>query len=928
MTIGNPHPPGVHSILIAKFFAGIAILAGFLAMAGPPLPTMAPVADFYVATVGRDTWSGKLPIPNRSLSDGPFATIARAQQAVRDLKVQQPGRTRRIMVAIASGTYHLSAPLVFTPEDSGTATAPVMYLGYGPSSPPVISGGARVMGLEEQPDGSWRATLPDVAEGTWRFNQLFVNGERRTRPRLPKNGYYSVAAALPASPEFEGHGYDRFQYEDGDISAAWSNLGDVEVLAFHIFTITRFRIESVDEAQRAVTFTGPTAGVSEACTMVEGDRYIVENVSEALTSPGEWYVDNTTGVLTYLPMDGEDVYTATVIAPRLEQLLVLDGDPEAGRYVENITFQGLAFAHGNWVTPPEGYAGRQAVYELPAAVTATAARNVTFTRCTVKQVGAYAVELGASCTDNVFQDSDLTDLGAGGVKIGETRTYVGASLTARNTLRHCSITHGGRLHPGAVGIWIGQSPNNLIEHNEIWDFYYTGLSLGWTWGYGTSLCFSNTVAYNKVHLLGQRVLSDIGGIYAIGVSPGTVIHNNHFYDIDCYHYGGWGIYMDGGASEIVAASNLVYNTRDGSYHHHYGENNKFINNILAFDPVRQVLFDRPEDHLSFTFQRNIAYYKQGGLFGGDWTWLGGNYALDYNCYYDLRGGPTGFAGLTLEQWRTERGQDIHSVVANPLFVDAANHNFNLQPGSPALAAGFKPFDLTAAGRTTPVRDPLTLATVPRAWPELPPRPLADDFEDTAVGGKPNGVTIFEEYPMIVRVTDEAAAAGSRSLKFLDGPNQTYSFNPHIWYIPELVLSEGYLAGSFEWLIQTPSQTPPSGSYAFHEWRDWPAGGSYYTGPSLWLKTDGYAYGNGNTKLFQFPLGTWMHFDVICATGEAATGTWTLIVSWPGLAAPLRFDNLPCSPNFRVMNWYGWSSMATWDQVSYLDNLNLRQVEAP
>ena len=92
-----------------------------------------------------------------------------------------------------------------------------------------------------------------------------------------------------------------------------------------------------------------------------------------------------------------------------------------------------------------------------------------------------------------------------------------------------------------------------------------------------------------------------------------------------------------------------------------------------------------------------------------------------------------------------------------------------------------------------------------------------------------------------------------------------------------------------------------------------------------MHPNGSAYVNSQ-PLFQFPFGTWIHLDIRCATGDAATGQWSLIVNWPGLEAPLTFENLDCSPNFRVMNWYGWSALATVDAVFYLDNINLRQVE--
>jgi hypothetical protein len=680
----------------------------------------ASAADFYVSARGRDTWSGRLAAPNAGRTDGPFATIPRAQQAVRALKAQQPGRAAPIVVSIGGGTYFLEAPLVFTPEDSGTTRAPVIYRAANVRRPPVFSGGVRLRGFTETPAGAWQVTLPEVARGGWRFVQLFVNGQRRSRPRLPKGGYYFIAEALPSTPGDEGKGYDRFRYSAGDIEANWHNPGDVEVLVFHNWTMDRLRIASVDEAQRAVTFTGATVAPMEFFDLAKGRRYIVENVREAQTEPGEWYLDSGSGLLTYLPMAGEVISKATVIAPRLDRLVQFAGNAAANRWVEHITLEDLVFTHTNWVTPPEGYASPQAESRLPGAITATGALHCALKGCVVRQVGTYAVEWGTGCKDNQVVDCDLTDLGAGGVKIGDMNLYDDPNLVASgNAVRNCSITHGGRLHPAGIGVWVGQSHHNTIEHNEIWDLYYSGLSVGWTWGYGPSQCHHNTIAYNDVHLLGQQVLSDLGGIYTLGISPGTTVHHNHFYDIDYFYYGGWGIYFDEGSTGILAENNLIHDTHGGCFHQHYGESNTFRNNILAFDRSQQIARTRPEDHLSFTFDHNIVYYREGNLLGGNWTWTGGNYAFDSNCYWDAGGRPITFDGLTLEEWRSQRGQDRHSVIADPLFVDPEHRDFTLRPGSPALGLGFVPFDLSATGRTTRPRDPLTMSVLPRAFPAAP-----------------------------------------------------------------------------------------------------------------------------------------------------------------------------------------------------------------
>jgi len=882
--------------------ASVLLVAGIV---GWTLPLAAQQADVVIAPTGDDQGG-------RGTVEAPYASLGRARQAVRDLRQRTPARATPVRVLLRAGAYWLAEPFRLVPEDSGSAAAPVVYAAW-PGETPVISGGVRLTGWQVK-EGRWELTLPAVQAGEWSFCQLFVNGERRWRPRLPKEGYLFIEKELP--PTREGQAFDRFGFRAGDILPGWHGLSDVEVLPFHFWGMSRLRIGTVDPEQRVVTFTGPTCGNSWWAGLQKGHRYLVENVREALGTPGEWYLDRPTGVLTYLPLPGEDPATATVVAPLLERLLDIRGEEGLGLYTSDLRFEGLTFAHTNWVLPEKGYSYGQADAGLRGALYLEGARNVSFQSCRVMQVGTYAIDFAAGTQYCRVEDCEVFDLATGGIRIGEGwGVRDGAPVAGHNILRNNTIAHGGRLHPAGIGVWIGLAADNTVESNDVFDFYYSGFSVGWTWGYGPTPANHNVIESNHVYQIGQGVLSDMGGIYTLGLSPGTVIRHNSFHDIDSFDYGGWGIYFDEGSTGVVAESNLVYRTKTGGFHQHYGKENTVRNNLFAFARIGQVQRSRDETHLGFTFERNLVYWDEGPLLHGNWTTRAG-FALNRNLYWNAAGAPVTFAGETLEQWQAS-GQDRDSVVADPRFVDPAKGDFRLAEGSPAAKVGFEPFPLTGFGRQTPASADVA-KVFPRAFPPPPPppppMPIEEDFEVPAVGSPCPGAQTSEDEGVTeatARVTEEQAAAGKHSLKLTDRPGQKYPWNPHVFYDPSF--SGGTAEGRFDARFE-------GGATFFHEWRD--NRSPYRTGPSLRVRPDGTLV-SGDRELMKLPLHTWLRFEITWGMTPELAGRFALRVSQVGAGAlPATFPDLPCNESCKTLRWIGFCSEGNDTGAIYIDNLVL------
>jgi hypothetical protein len=702
----------VGAALIALLWAGCSHVAQS-ASAPKPGPGV-----FFVATNGNDHWSGRLAAPNRARNDGPFATLARARDAVRELKRTQGGTLEQpARVFVRGGSHFLKEPLGFTAADSGAVRTPVAFVAY-PDESPVISGGRQITGWKEATINGkkvWAAVLPEVRDGKWFFRQMWVNGQRRGRARHPNKGYLAVES-LPdaqAAPDWS-QGQSRFKFKAGDLKA-WPTVNQAEVRVMNRWVESHLPVVKVDETERTVMFSKRSV-----FKLDPGDLYYIEHALELLDEPGEWYLDRAAGTLYYLPLPGEEMARAEVIAPVLSQLVRFEGKPEAGEFIDHLLFRGLTFAHTEWYFPGGFDTGRdkaevwpppkaevggfaQAAVGVPGAIRGDGVRSGRFEDCAFVHLGGYALELARGCQNNHVYRCDLGDLGAGGIKLGETTIRNGDAEVARdNEVSDCHIHDGGQIFHSAIGVWIGQSPGNKLLHNHIHDFYYSGISIGWTWGYGKALATNNAVEWNHVHHIGVKsdgdgpILSDMAGIYTLGLHRGSVIRNNLWHDTAGLRYGGWGIYFDEGTQGILAENNVVYRTTHGGFHQHYGRDNTVRNNVFAYARDWQIQRSRAEAHKSFDFERNIVQWKTGKLFDG--TFSGGlsNYVFESNVYWREGGGDFKFSQWTFAEWQ-KKGQDTNSLIADPRFVNPMQGDFTLQVGSPAFKLGFLPIDLKGVG---------------------------------------------------------------------------------------------------------------------------------------------------------------------------------------------------------------------------------------
>jgi hypothetical protein len=692
-----------HSIPLGLAAAVLGLVAG-LARADEPI---AAPNTFHVASKGNDSWSGTLAAPNADGTDGPFATLARARNAVREVRTETRFH-EPLVVWVHAGRYELAEPLLFTSQDSGTAESPTIYAAApGDEGRAVLSGGRAVTNwkADRGPHGEWVADLPELKDGR-RFRHVSVNGQWRERPRLPDGATSTHTMAGLAGIDGKSPyntPSDRFEYASGQIDPSWTNLSDVEIVVLHFWIDSHLKIAKVEPDRRLVTLDRSSQYRFTDEHQAAPGRYYVSNVYEAI-GPGRFYANASAGTLHYMPRDGESPDRSILVAPRLASLVEFRGDPGSGRFVEYLTLRGLTFSDASWEPGPREAMDSQASNQVPGAVVANGARQVAIEGCTLKNLGGYAIELREGCRGVRLVNNEISWIGAGGIKINGA-VDPEPLRTGETTITDNRLHHLGRLFHSGVGVLMMNAFGNNLAHNEINDLYYTGVSVGWVWGYAPSVSRENRIEFNTIHHVGQGVLSDLGGVYTLGLSPGTVVRNNVIHDVEG-HDKGWGLYTDEGSTEIVLENNLVYRTSHGGFHQHYGRENIVRNNIFAFGRDAQIVRSRDEPHRSFTFERNIVDYRTGELLS--YVWSGGpdRITLDHNLYWNAAGEAPRFPTGDLASWQ-KLGFDTQSLVADPRFVDPDHDDFDLKADSPARSLGFVPLDLKSVGPRTPppTKDP-------------------------------------------------------------------------------------------------------------------------------------------------------------------------------------------------------------------------------
>jgi hypothetical protein len=645
----------------------------------------------YLSPAGNDKNSGTI--------ENPLATLTAARDKAREYqKSIRINGTSEIIVL--EGEYFMLNPLFLTCDDGRTADAPLIFRAEK-GTKAVFIGGVEIKGFEKVNEKLWKTFIPQVAFYKWYFEQLYINNRRGTRARTPDQGFYYVrnvdeTVAEKITGRIPEVALQKI-YLDSIGASCFSSFNDMDyadavVTFYHKWDNTRKHIINFNRQQSAIYTAGE--GMKPWNKLDNKSRWFVDNYKVALDSPGEWFLERT-GNLYYVPREGETLENTSFYAPLLENFITIRGDEATGKRVENIRFENLSFEVAGYQMPYTGNEAAQAAAPVDAVITLDFAQNITFTDCEVSHTGTYAFWFRRACSKCSVSRTYMNDLGAGGVKIGETIIRTDPKeITDNIIIDNNIIRDAGHVFPCAVGIILFNASDCRLTHNDISNLRYSGISAGWVWGYASSPSKRNTIEFNHIHHLGWGELCDMGGVYTLGASEGTTVSNNVIHHVYSFDYGGWGLYTDEGSFGIVEENNLVYTCKSSGFHQHYGKENIIRNNIFAFNIRAQLQATRVEEHRSFTFTNNIIYYDKGELLSSNWKKI--NILASNNCYWDTRTKDIRFSEQSFADWQ-KSGKDKGSVVADPLFVNAQGFDFHFRNLSVAKKIKFVPFDFSRAG---------------------------------------------------------------------------------------------------------------------------------------------------------------------------------------------------------------------------------------
>ena len=542
---------------------------------------------------------------NDGTRQSPKATLTSALRQAREWRRTEDNRIQGgITIYVEGGTYAFHEPVFIRPEDSGTKESPTIIRSVGDEKV-ILSGGISIKGWKKQ-GKVWVADVPAFNGRPLDFRQLWVNGKKAVRARDVED-FEKMNRICSVDEKNEilyvpAVSIRRLIDNKGNLKAKYA-----EMVLHQMWCVANLRIRSVEVQgdSAAIRFHQPESRIQfehpwprpMVTTDGHNSAFYLTNARELQDVPGEWYHDIDARKVYYYPREGEKMQEAEVIVPAVETLVRVEGTLD--RPVRHIRFEKITFSYTTWMHPSEkghvplqagmyltdgyridpkmqrnylnhpldnqGWLGRPA-----AAVRVVAARQIDFERCRFEHLGSTGLDYEEAVQGGVVRGCLFRDIAGNGLLVGsfspaahETHLpYDPADrreVCTQQQINNCYFTEIGNEDWGCLAIAAGYVGDVNIEHNEISEVPYSGISLGWGWTQTVNCMRNNRVHANLIHHYAKHMY-DVAGIYTLGSQPKSYVTENCVHSIykpgyvhDPNHW--FYLYTDEGSSFITVRDN-------------------------------------------------------------------------------------------------------------------------------------------------------------------------------------------------------------------------------------------------------------------------------------------------------------------------------------------------------------------------------------
>ena len=736
----------------------VLILAGFLtdALACGTGDREQRKADFFVAGNGSDRWSGQLGQPNRQGTDGPFATLARARNAVRTLK--RNGGQRDILVLIRGGVYPLKETVVFSMEDGAPLDGTITYAAYGEETP-IFTSAVPIVGWKKPNDPS--PLLPEIARDlVWTADVpeslldvlTLYDGNNRLR-RAWSKPFRPVAFADATTPQ------NQITFPSGAMKN-WPDLRNAElrVIPSCDYEMCLLPLAEVDEKAGLAKTAVPASRTMGRVKFMDETAW-VENILEVLDEPGEWVFSASDRRLYLWPTRGAP--SEAINVPQLTELLRIEGaidyDGPADKPVTGLVFRGLTFTGGErlpWHGATKGELQHKWEHfdVASALMRLRGARGCTIQNCRFVNTSGTGLRLDLTCLENRVIDNEVAHTGGVGILLAGYGPGT-KDVNKRNDVSNNWVHHVGEIYWASPAIMVWQSGENQVTHNLIHDTPYSGITVsGRTrWNSETEATFrarevdlpaydalpsassgsnavhrewwqarekymhgrKNLVAWNEIRDV-MQTMGDGNGIYISGTGKENHIYQNYIHHLDGDGVAS-GIRCDNDQYETIIDGNVLYKIRSAESGISTTEENHIVNNIIVeLIPSRRPItkpnivhgyISIPDSTWPIERARimhNIIWSPRADYWPivehKSFATGAGDRLKDTNTDYNLFWCPADprWGQRHIDEQR-RFGVELHSLSADPMFVDVERGDLRLRPESPARMLGIQSWDISTAG---------------------------------------------------------------------------------------------------------------------------------------------------------------------------------------------------------------------------------------